>query len=76
VAEAGTGMKIPPPGPGEVRQSPAIVARKMCDAIRKPRAEVWPLAPARFALSLATLFPAAADRIMAKYRGQLDEQST
>jgi short-subunit dehydrogenase len=74
VAERGTGITVGPAKRGEVRQSPATVARKMVAAIRSPRPEVWPFAPARFALSLATLLPGVGDRIMEKYRGELDKQ--
>ncbi|MBC8107050.1 MAG: SDR family NAD(P)-dependent oxidoreductase [Anaerolineae bacterium] len=75
VAEREGGLKMPPQGKGEVRQSAAVVAKKMIKAIRRPRPEVWPLAPARFMLSFATLFPGLVDRIMAKYRGELDRQN-
>lgn len=74
VAEREGGLKMPPQGKGEVRQSAAAVARKMIKAIRRPRPEVWPLAPARFLLSFATLFPSLGDRIMSKYRGEFDER--
>src|SRR5688500_16579312 len=52
--------------PGEVRQSAAQVARKMARAIERPVPEVWPLAPSRFALGMATLAPRLVDRLMAK----------
>ncbi|CAN5419164.1 SDR family oxidoreductase [soil metagenome] len=72
VAEREGGMKMPPAGKGEVRQSAETVAKKMIRAIRRPRPEVWPLAPARFLLSLGTLMPGVGDRIMSKYRGEFD----
>ena len=75
VAERGTGKKMPPPGTGEVRQSAEIVAKKMVRSMQRPRPEVWPFAPSRFMLSLVTLWPRMGDRIMSKYRGQLDEQN-
>lgn len=71
---ARSGIKVPPPGAGEVRQTASTVARKMIDAIRKPRPEVWPLRAARFGLSIATLMPGVVDKIMAKYRGEMDKQ--
>ena len=74
VAEREGGLKMPPRGTGEVRQSAAVVAKKMIKAIRRPCPEVWPLAPARFMLSLATLMPGMGDRIMSKYRGEFDRQ--
>ena len=73
VAEQQGGLKMPPPGKGEVRQSSEVVARKMIQAIRKPRPEVWPLPPARYLLSFATLMPSMGDRIMSKYRGEFDQ---
>jgi short-subunit dehydrogenase len=51
---------------GEVRQSAQTVARAIVKGIERPRAEVWPLRPARWALGLAALFPGAADRVLAK----------
>jgi len=75
VAERGTGLKVPPPGPGEMRQSAEKVARKMIAYIQRPRPECWPFAPARAMLSLATLLPGIGDRIMQKYRGELDRQT-
>jgi short-subunit dehydrogenase len=74
VAEQQGGLKMPPPGTGEIRQSAEVVARKMIAAIRKPRPEIWPLATSRYLLSLATLMPRMGDRIMSKYRGEFDQQ--
>jgi short-subunit dehydrogenase len=51
---------------GEVRQSAQTVAKRMIAAIEKPRPEVWPFAPSRFALGLATLVPGVIDRVMAR----------
>jgi short-subunit dehydrogenase len=62
---------MPPPGTGEVRQSARTVAKAMVGGIVKPRPEVWPLRPSRWALSLATLMPGVVDHVMAKYRGQI-----
>jgi short-subunit dehydrogenase len=50
----------------EPRQSAADVARAMVRAIERPRPEVWPFRPARWAIGLATLFPRALDGVMAK----------
>jgi short-subunit dehydrogenase len=74
VAERGTGIKMPPRKRGEVRQSAETVARKMIAAIRKPKPEVWPMQPARFGLAIASLMPRVVDKIMSKYRGELDRQ--
>jgi len=51
---------------GEVRQSAGQVARAMARAIERPVPEVWPFAPSRWALSLATLAPRLVDRVMAR----------
>jgi short-subunit dehydrogenase len=51
---------------GEVRQSADAVARAIVKGIERPRPEVWPLRPARWALGIAALFPGAADRVLAK----------
>lgn len=51
---------------GELRQSAAHVARRMARAIEKPVPEVWPFAPSRLALTLATLAPRVADRVLGK----------
>ena len=52
--------------PGEMRQSPAQVARRVVRAIESPVAEVWPFAPSRWALSLATLAPKWVDRMLGR----------
>jgi NADP-dependent 3-hydroxy acid dehydrogenase YdfG len=52
--------------PGEYRQSAEIVAKRMVTAIEKPRPEVWPFRPSRWAVSAATLMPGFVDRLMAK----------
>jgi NADP-dependent 3-hydroxy acid dehydrogenase YdfG len=75
VAQEQGGLKMPPPGTGEVRQSASTVARKMMRAIERPRPEVWPMRPARWALSFATLFPGITDRVMGKYRGGFDDKN-
>ncbi len=72
VAQEQGGLKMPPPGTGEVRQSASTVARKMMGAIQKPPLELWPMRPARWALTFATFFPGITDRVMGKYRGGFD----
>lgn len=49
-------------------QDAATVARRMADAIVRPRPEVWPHRPTRWAAALAALLPGFADRIMAGHR--------
>lgn len=49
-------------------QSPQQVARRIADAIARPRPEVWPHRASRWLLLLATACPGLADRIMAGHR--------
>lgn len=49
----------------EVQQTPELVAAKIARALARPRPELWPLAPSRLMLSVATLFPSLADRALA-----------
>jgi short-subunit dehydrogenase len=51
---------------GEIRQSARTVAERMTDAIERPRPEVWPFQPSRWAVSLGTLAPRLVDRMMSK----------
>lgn len=57
-----------------VAQTAQIVARKIVDAIVKPRPEVWPYRPARWAFGLGTLFPRLVDAAMHDYRRQVELQ--
>ena len=68
-AEQQGGLKI---ARGPVGQSVQLVARRMVDAIVKPRAEVWPFRPSRWAFGLATLFPRLVDYAMVDYRRQVE----
>jgi NADP-dependent 3-hydroxy acid dehydrogenase YdfG len=52
--------------PGEVQQTAETVARRMIRAIESPRPEVWPFAPARWAVSVGTLLPGFVDRVLGK----------
>lgn len=54
----------------EIRQSAKVVAQKMIGGIVRPRPEVWPYRPSRWALGLATLFPRLADRACRAMRVQ------
>ncbi len=58
---------VPPPR-GEVRQTPAVVARAMVAGIARPRPEVWPFWLARFGTSFSTLVPGLTDRALRNYR--------
>jgi short-subunit dehydrogenase len=64
---------VPPPGKGEVQQSADTVARKMAAAIARPRPELWPMAPARIGISLATLMPGVVDWTLRSYRKSIGD---
>lgn len=49
-------------------QTPEQVARRMADAIARPRPEIWPHRSSRWLLLLAAAWPSLADRIMAGHR--------
>lgn len=53
---------------GARRQTTAQVAGAIVKAIQRPRAEIWPFAPARWALAINAMFPSLGDRIMATHR--------
>ena len=65
VAEAGAGVKLP--RSQGVTQTVEHVARTMVRAIERPRPEVWPHQPTRFALALAAIMPRVADLAMGKF---------
>ncbi len=48
------------------RQPAPLVARKMLRAIVRPRREVWPFQPVRYALAIGNLFPALSDWVMTR----------
>lgn len=49
-------------------QTPEQVARRMADAIARPRPELWPHRSARWLLLFAAMCPSLADRIMSGHR--------
>jgi uncharacterized protein len=51
---------------GEVRQPAAAVARAIVRGIERPRPEVWPFRPSRWAVSVGTLMPRLVDRVLGK----------
>lgn len=51
------------------------VARRMVRAIERPTAELWPSRPSRFLLLLAALSPRLADRLLAKFRDDVERAS-
>lgn len=70
-AESLSNLRLQTPQRKAWRQSATKVARKMIKAIEKPRAELWPFYPVKFALMLGFMFPGIADRIMETSRRQI-----
>ena len=71
VAEGKTGLKRPATDT-KVRQTAETVARKIVRVIERPKRELWPLRPSRWALNLAAFFPGITDRAMSYYFRQID----
>ena len=65
-------------GPGLINspelfvQTPEHVARKIVAALRRPRAEVWPLSIARVALGLATILPGLTHYVLKRQSRRMD----
>ena len=72
VSASQSGGKRPRHVKGEPRQSAHTVAVKIAKAIERPRPEVWPMRPTRWALSLATFLPSVADRVLATRSDQIE----
>lgn len=53
-------------------QSSEHVARSVVRCLQKPRPEVWPHAPTRFALAVCTAFPRLAEYVMGKLAKRID----
>ena len=70
VAESTGDVKLPRNG---VSQTVDQVVAAMIKGIQRPRAEVWPHRRSRWTLSLATLLPRVADRVLSKYRASVEE---
>ncbi len=72
VAEA-KGEIVLPRGDRDLLTQPVEhVARRMAEAIARPRPEVWPSLPARIVIGLGTLVPSWIDRGMAGYRNRVE----
>ena len=59
--------------PALFTQTAAHVAERTLAALRKPKAEVWPSRPSRFAFALATAFPGLTARGLARGEAKLRE---
>jgi len=71
-AEARGRIKLPR-GNDAMTQTVGHVARRMVAAIERPRPEVWPSRLVGVGLSFATLLPGIADRMLAKYRRDVEK---
>lgn len=74
VAESQSGVKMPSSRRAG-SQSVEHVARRMIAAIARPVPEVWPSRASRWALSLATLMPKTTDRLLRKFRQNVQRQN-
>jgi short-subunit dehydrogenase len=70
---ASTGEITWPRAPLE--QTVDVVARKMVRAIARPRPEVWPSPVSRWVFCGGTLAPRAVDRMVARYRRQVERHN-
>lgn len=60
--------------PSSFEQDPEHVADRVIAALKRPRPEVWPHTPTRFALAMGTAFPRLAAGLMNRHhRKQLDD---
>jgi short-subunit dehydrogenase len=66
-----SGRRIPS-RTGAKRQSAEHVARCIVKTIQNPKREVWPFAPARWALAINALFPGIGDRLMSTHRRDME----
>ena len=71
VAEEKGTMKIVGVGPRAKQQTPEFVAKKMADAMAKPKREVWTSRATRLALGLNSVFPGLGDFAMSRMRDQV-----
>jgi NAD(P)-dependent dehydrogenase (short-subunit alcohol dehydrogenase family) len=74
VAQRDGGASIPQVFQRGIHQSARRVARTMVRGMTRPRPEVWPMRPARWLVSLGTLMPGVVDRVMGRFRGELEKE--
>lgn len=60
--------------PANLSQTPAHVANRILAALRKPRAEVWPMLSVRIGLGIATILPGLANWTIARKSRTLIKQ--
>ena len=71
VAESAGGIKLPMGGRRGSQSVEQVVAR-MVAAIERPRAEVWPNRPLRWAMPVGAFVPGVFDRLLAVYRKRVE----
>jgi short-subunit dehydrogenase len=71
-AEAKGDIKLPVDDRGNWSQSVDQVVVKMVAAIEKPKPEIWPMRPSRWAVLLASAFPGTTDRLLSNYRKRVE----
>lgn len=69
IAESAGGVKLP--RSRAMSQTVDHVARTMVRAIQRPRPEVWPHQPTRFALALAAIAPGLADLALSRFLAEV-----
>jgi NAD(P)-dependent dehydrogenase (short-subunit alcohol dehydrogenase family) len=56
-------------------QSARRVARAMVRGVARPRAEVWPMRPARWAVSMGTVMPGVVDWVMGVFARDIEKRA-
>lgn len=74
-AEARGQIILPKEDRSRLTQPVEHVARRMIEAIRYPRPEVWPSAAARIVVGIGTLLPGWVDHALARYRDRVREKN-
>ncbi|HEY7115946.1 MAG TPA: SDR family NAD(P)-dependent oxidoreductase [Tepidisphaeraceae bacterium] len=74
VAQREAGAWMPGVFSRGIHQSARRVAREMVRGIASPVPEVWPARAARWLVSLGTLMPGVVDRVMGRFRTELERE--
>ncbi|GIW77642.1 MAG: short-chain dehydrogenase [Phycisphaerae bacterium] len=74
-AETRSRIVLPQEDRSRMTQSVEHVARRMIEAIRRPRPEVWPSQAARIVVGFGTLMPGLVDRVLSRYRDRVREKN-
>jgi short-subunit dehydrogenase len=71
VAETRGHIVLPRSSSDGMTQTVEYVAQRMVRVIQRPRAELWPSAPTRLAVSIGWLLPRIADLALSRYRDEV-----